>query len=151
TSLLSLTAPLVMGVLGKRASAQGLDASGLANSLLSEKAEIAAAAPSGLSQLLGTDGPSVVSRVKEPVAQATSYATARRDYAEPRRTGLGRWLPLLLIALGILALLSFLRGRTPRAGVDGALTTVTLPGGASVSVPAGSVNYDLARFLGDTS
>src|SRR5262249_24163105 len=66
TSLLSLAAPLVMGVLGKRAAAQGLDAPGVANSLLSEKGEIAAAAPAGLSQLLGSAGPSVVARVKEP-------------------------------------------------------------------------------------
>jgi OmpA-OmpF porin, OOP family len=151
TSLLSLAAPLVMGVLGKRAAAQGLDASGMANSLLSERGEIAAAAPAGLSQLLGTAGPSVVARVKEPVTQAGSYATARRDFDETRRTGLGRWLPLLLIALGALALLSFLRGRTPRAGVDGALTNITLPGGNSLSVPQGSMNYNLARFLGDTS
>src|SRR5215469_4058457 len=68
TSLLSLAAPLVMGVLGKRAAAQGLDASGMANSLLSEKGDIAAAAPAGLSQILG-GGPSLVSRTVE---QATS-------------------------------------------------------------------------------
>ena len=61
TSLLSLAAPLVMGVLGKRAAAQGLDSSGLANTLLNEKSDIAAAAPSGLSQLL-SGGPTVVSR-----------------------------------------------------------------------------------------
>jgi OmpA-OmpF porin, OOP family len=151
TSLLSLAAPLVMGVMGKRAAAQGLDASGMANSLLSEKSEIAAAAPSGLAQLLGTGGPSVVTRVKEPVSEAASYATARRDYVEPRRTGLGRWLPLLLIALGALALLSFLRGRTPRAGVDSVLSSITLPGGVNLSVPQGSINYNLARFLGDAS
>jgi len=151
TSLLSLAGPLVMGVLGKRAAAQGLDASGLANSLLSEKGEIAAAAPSGLGQLLGTGGPSVVTRVKEPVTEATSYATTRRDYGEPRRTGLGRWLPLLLIALGALALLSFLRGRTPRANIDNVLSNITLPGGVNLSVPEGSINYNLARFLGDAS
>jgi len=93
----------------------------------------------------------VVARVKEPVSQAGSYATARRDFDETRRTGPGRWLPLLLIALGALALLSFLRGRTPRAGVDSPLTNITLPGGNSLSVPQGSMNYNLARFLGDTS
>ena len=154
TSLLSLVAPLVMGVLGKRAAAQGLDASGLANSLLAERSDFAAAAPSGLSQILG-GGPTVVSR-------ATAPASDVRTYAEPRRTGLGRWLPLLLLALGALALLSFLRGRTPTTNVDTAVqrgadlaknvpSTLNLPGGINLSVPTGSINYNLARFLGDSS
>ena len=161
TSLLSLAAPLVMGVLGKRASAQGLDASGLANSLLAERSDFAAAAPSGLSQILGT-GPSVVSRAAETAPRYAPAATDVRSYTEPRRTGLGRWLPLLLLVLGALALLSFLRGRTPRTTVDtavqrgadlatGVMSSITLPGGVNLSVPAGSINYNLARFLGDTS
>lgn len=161
TSLLSLAAPLVMGVLGKRSSAQGLDASGLANSLLAERSEFAAASPSGLSQILGS-GPSVVSRAAETGTRYAPAATDVRTYAEPRRTGLGRWLPLLLLVLGALALLSFLRGRTPRTTVDNtvqrgadlarnALSSITLPGGINLSVPTGSINYNLARFLGDTS
>ena len=160
TSLLSLAAPLVMGVLGKRASAQGLDASGLANSLLAERSDIAAAAPAGLSQLLGA-GPSVVTRGAEAGTRYAPTATDVRTYAEQRRTGLGRWLPLLLLALGALALLSFLRGRTPRTvdnavqrGVDvgkSALARVSLPGGVTLSVPSGSINYNLAAYLADNT
>lgn len=166
-SLLSLTAPLVMGVLGKRAAAQGLDSSGLANALLNEKPDIAAAAPQGLSQLL-SGGPTVVSRGREAPVETSRYATSdvrdvrREPYvervpAEPRRPGVGRWLPLLLIALGALALLISLRPRTPRAAPGAPATgrsapvTVALPGGATISVPAGSVNYSLAQFLGDGS
>jgi len=161
TSLLSLAAPLVMGVLGKRASAQGLDASGLANSLLAERSEFAAAAPAGLSQLLGA-GPSVVTRGAETATRYAPTASDVRTYAEPRRPGLGRWLPLLLLALGALALLSFLRGRTPRANVDSAaqrgadlaksaLSSITLPGGVTLSVPSGSINYNLAHYLADNT
>jgi len=161
TSLLSLAAPLVMGVLGKRASAQGLDASGLANSLLAERSDIAAAAPAGLSQLLGA-GPSVVTRGAEAGTRYAPTATDVRTYAEQRRTGLGRWLPLLLLALGALALLSFLRGRTPRTNVDNAvqsgadlaksaLSSITLPGGVTLSVPSGSINYNLAHYLADNT
>jgi outer membrane protein OmpA-like peptidoglycan-associated protein len=150
-----------MGVLGKRASAQGLDASGLANSLLAERSDFAAAAPSGLSQILGT-GPSVVSRAAEAAPRYAPAATDVRTYTEPRRAGLGRWLPLLLLVLGALALLSFLRGRTPTTNVDtavqrgadlakGVMSSISLPGGVNLSVPAGSINYNLARFLGDTS
>src|SRR5260370_17798538 len=106
-----------MGVLGTRASAQGLAASGLANSLLAERSDFSAALPSGVSQLLGA-GPSVVSRAAETTTRYAPAATDLRAYAETRRTGLGRWLPLLLLALGALSLLSFLRGRTPRPNVD---------------------------------
>ena len=160
TSLLSLVAPLVMGVLGKRASAQGLDASGLANSLLAERSDIAAAAPAGLSQLL-TAGPSVVTRGAETGTRYAPTASDVRTYAEARRTGLGRWLPLLLLALGALALLSFLRGRTPRTvdnavqrGADlakTAMASISLPGGVTLSVPSGSINYNLARYLADNT
>lgn len=167
TSLLSLAAPLIMGVLGKRAAAQGLDSNGLANALLSEKSEIAAAAPSGLSQIL-SGGPTVVSRTRDAVAETPRYATTDvrdvrrepyidRSRTEPRRPGMGRWLPLLLIALGALALLLFLRPRTPQAvenvtsATKNALANITLPGGINLSVPAGSINYTLARFLGDGS
>jgi K(+)-stimulated pyrophosphate-energized sodium pump len=84
-----------------------------------------------------------------------------RTYAEPRGRP-GRWLPLLLLALGALALLSFLRGRTPRTNVEStiqrgaelsknALSNITLPGGVTLSVPPGSINYNLARFLGDAN
>ena len=154
SSLMSLIAPLVLGVLGKRAAAQGLDASGMANSLLSEKADFAAAAPAGLSQILG-GGPSLVSRTIERATEAPrreSYSAPRYE-AEPRRPGFGRWLPLLLIALAALALLSFLRGRAPR-GTDitsNAPTNIVLPGGSSISVATGSLNYNLLHFLADSS
>jgi OOP family OmpA-OmpF porin len=67
TKLLSLAAPLTLGVLGKRATAQGLDASGIAIALLSEKSDIVAAAPSGLSELLG-GRPTDVSRATDAVS-----------------------------------------------------------------------------------
>jgi len=63
--------------------------------------------------------------------------------------------------LAALALLMFLRGRTTRSvqnvpsqAVDAtkeALSKVELPGGGNISVPQGSINYNLARFLGDPS
>jgi OmpA-OmpF porin, OOP family len=163
-SLLSLSAPLVMGVLGKRAAAQNLDANGLANTLINEKSDFAAAAPSGLSQIL-SGGPTIVSRARDTAPETPRYAatdvrdvrrdpTLERSYTEPTRPGLGRWLPLLLIALGALALLMFLRPRTPRAGVPdatGAMMNITLPGGGKITAPAGSVNLSVAQFLADNT
>ncbi len=160
TKLLSLAAPLVMGVLAKRATAQGLNASGLATSLLSEKADIAAALPSGMSQLLG--GPTVVpSRTEREASLSEPVHIERR--AEPavtegaRARGGRSWLPLALAALAALALLMFLRSRAPRTVETGAaiakeaLAKIDLPGGANISVPEGSINYNVARFLGDNA
>jgi outer membrane protein OmpA-like peptidoglycan-associated protein len=50
-----------------------------------------------------------------------------------------------------------LRPRTPRAAIDtatnaarNALSTITLPGGGTISVPTGSLNYNLAQYLDST-
>jgi hypothetical protein len=55
-SLLGLVAPLVLGVLGRQQKTAGLDATGLANLLTSQKDAIAGALPSGLANLLGGTG-----------------------------------------------------------------------------------------------
>ncbi len=166
-----------------------MDSSGLANVLLNERSEIAAAAPSGLSQLLG-GGPAIVKRevtdtswkAPEPV-YVERVTTAGPTVTPPTPTGTGRrWLPLALIALGALALLLYLLGRAPnvgnrvenlanqganmakegadmakdgvKAGADaakGALEKIPLPSGVDLNLTPGSINYNLAHFLGDTS
>jgi outer membrane protein OmpA-like peptidoglycan-associated protein len=188
--LLSLTAPLTLGVLGKRAAAQGLNSSGLANALLSEKSDILASAPAGLSKVIAP-GPVPVPTVKsaapavnapepisvqhwkEPVAGSEErepvhlehYAEATPVQDEPRRAGWG-WLPLLVAGLVALGLLLFLRGRPSTPGTNvrtavpeaantaasaakNATSNVGAPAGPDIRVPEGSINYDLARFLGD--
>jgi len=167
TKLMSLAAPLVLGVLGKRAAAQNLNASGLADALLSEKSDIAAALPAGVSQVLAPR-PSAVRRdlatettmTREPM-HIEHYAEPFRASAEPARPAGMRWLPLALAALAALALLMFLRGRSTRSADNlasqaesaarEAVSKVELPGGVNINVPQGSINYNLARFLGDAS
>ncbi|HEY7404192.1 MAG TPA: OmpA family protein [Candidatus Angelobacter sp.] len=173
TKLMSMAAPLVMGVLGKRIATQKLDSSGLANLLLSEKSDIAAATPAGVSQLLSA-GPSMVSSSRTVTREAdVSSPTHLEHFVErapaldrptappPGKTGM-RWLPLALAALIALGLLWALRGRMSRANVGDVtsravntarqgLEQITLPGGGSISVAPGSINYDLAKFLGDPS
>ncbi|HKF22575.1 MAG TPA: OmpA family protein [Candidatus Angelobacter sp.] len=164
TKLFSLGAPLVMGVLAKRATAQGLNASGLASTLMGERADIAEALPAGVSNLVS--GPSVVaSRTEREVP--LSEPTHLEHHPEPavmpeaHRRGGRSWLPLLLAGLAALVLLLFLRARGPRsvqntvtqgtAIAREALSRIDLPGGANISVPQGSINYNLARFLGDNA
>lgn len=165
TKLMSMAAPLVMGVLGKRVAAQKLDSSGLANLLLSEKSDIAEAAPAGLSQLLRSGSTMVSSRtaIREPELSSPAHLehfTERTPPAEPTtapppaKPNL-RWVPVLLAVLIALALLWGLRGRAPRGNVSNvtgrALEQISLPGGGSISVAPGTINYDLAKFLADPS
>jgi OmpA-OmpF porin, OOP family len=169
TKLLSLAAPLTLGVLGR--TSPGQDSASLTNTLLHGRSEIMAAAPAGLSQALGTGPVSTRSDViresevsapvsinrfveSEPVREAAPVVT--QPPPEPRGM---RWLPLLLIALAAAGLLLYLRGRSaqPRNAATetvqhvGETAAVNLPGGRSISVPRGSINYDLAAFLADPS
>ncbi len=77
-SLLGIAAPLVMGVLGRQQRDAGLDATGLANLLTSQKDAIAAALPSGLANMLGGTGllEGVSDRLRD-----TGAATARATEA----------------------------------------------------------------------
>ena len=52
-SLLSILAPLIMSFLGKQKKTMGLDSSGLANLLMSQKDSIGAALPAGISDAMG--------------------------------------------------------------------------------------------------
>jgi len=192
--LLSLITPLTLGVLGRRASSQG--SSGVSELLSQQRDEISAAAPAGLSRILGLgprpvpsaertavdeealDAPTHIEHFTEanpvvdpPIASTVrprveeTIPVARRVTAEPlrRETGGGlRWLPFLLLLLAAIALFGWLASRTraPRVGnmatrgipaATNALTGIHLPNGVSLSVPQGSINYQLANFLGSPS
>jgi outer membrane protein OmpA-like peptidoglycan-associated protein len=61
------------------------------------------------------------------------------------------------VLLGFFWLLRNIGGRAREAGrqavtmAQNALSSISLPGGVNISVPTGSVNYNLARFLADGS
>jgi outer membrane protein OmpA-like peptidoglycan-associated protein len=158
SKLMSLTAPLTLGILAKRTAAQGLDSSGLAKSILDEKPDIMAAAPSGLSRILGS-GPSVISQAGEPAAEPVHLERVHEpEPTQPAAARPMRWLPVTLAILAALALLLFLRSRTARSNVDNigpqappAASRVDLPGGANISASKGTLNYNLAAFLADKS
>jgi len=107
SSLVGLLAPMVLGTLGKHAS--GLDASGLASLLTSQKDNINAALPSGFASLLSGTGllnsvGSAANTVASSAAQATRTATtaattARAAVVEDTSSNRLYWIiPLLLLA-----------------------------------------------------
>lgn len=181
TSLLSLAAPLTLGVVGKEAIAQGANSpSGLSNMLMGQKEHITAALPSGMSRLLGFSGGPVLVPSTAPEAHETTTARDTRTASDldrsvytqetPRRAFGWVWLVLLgLLALGVFMLM---RGRTPqtpgqvgqaiggaanqaesavKGAANSAMATLNLPGGANLSVPQGSPTYGLAQFLASGS
>lgn len=84
-SLLGLLAPLVLGVLGQKQRALGLDAGGIAQLLAGQKDSIAAALPSGFSDILkGTGILDSLGGVKDTVGQATDRAGAAAGSAYER-------------------------------------------------------------------
>ena len=82
-SLMGLLAPVVMGVLGQQQRTSGLDATGLARLLTSQKDNIASALPSGFSKYLG--GTDVLdSLVASSDGRAASVTS---DTSRPSRPG----------------------------------------------------------------
>jgi outer membrane protein OmpA-like peptidoglycan-associated protein len=83
------------------------------------------------------------------------YETNRTNVGYERPASSRSWLPLLLIGLVALGLIwAFMRARNSAPNVSQISTTlsnITLPGGVNLSVPQGSINYNLARFLGDNT
>ena len=85
SSLLSLVAPLAMGVVGKEMICRGLNASGLRDMLLGQRDEFAAALPPGISQVIGS---------RPELGVRTTETSARKGL---------RWL-LCLAGLGLFLL-----------------------------------------------
>lgn len=101
TSLLSMAAPAILGMLGKHANTNNLSADGLASMLSSQKANITNALPSGLNlgSLFSGFG---ASKAAEQVSHAATTAhAAAHHYTEEERSGGGMKLlfPIILLAL----------------------------------------------------
>ncbi|NOK21793.1 OmpA family protein [Corallococcus carmarthensis] len=129
TRLLSLAAPMLMGVLGKQVRDQRMGSSGLMQLLNGQRNNIAAALPAGLGGILGFGGGrhavaeviephrETVTQVREtgPVREAHTVreTTSRQTLNRPpeRKKSIAGWaIPLALLALVVLAW-GALRGR----------------------------------------
>ena len=125
-SLLSLAAPMVMGIIGKQVSGSNMSSNGLMSLLTSQKDHVADAMPAGLGDKLGgllrfgsmfggatSIGSGMANDASETVSDATNYS---REKVEDTSSGLSKWLlPLLIGAAAIAGLLYFMKGcnKTP--------------------------------------
>jgi hypothetical protein len=115
-SLLGVLGPAVMGVLGQEQRIAGLDASGLAALLASQKGQIAAAIPSGLANQLSGVGlldavnegarssAAAASAAVNRIGSASDRTVARASQAAAAARGntIPQW-PFWLVALAVLA------------------------------------------------
>jgi OmpA-OmpF porin, OOP family len=135
TSLLSLIAPLFLGILGRQVTANNLHSSGLSSLLSSHRDTIQKLAPAGLANALGVSSMANLCGAPEPLVAPLAYV-------EPK-TGLPKWLwalPLLLL----LFLIPQLRNCSAPTTT---LASINLPCGTVLSVEQGSFNYTLANFM----
>jgi OmpA-OmpF porin, OOP family len=148
-SLLSMAAPLVLGVLGQHVRQNGLSAADLGNTLKAEAPSFQRFLPAGLGSLLG--GPANL------VAAAPAKVAAAGN----------RWLwPLVLLAVLVLACLWFFnRSKEPvsnavQTAADTGASAVSalgnffktkLPDGVELNIPQFGIESKLISFLNDSS
>lgn len=173
TSLLSMVAPILFGVLGKESASRGLNASGLANLLISQKKDILDRAPAGLAGVLGLAD---LGKLGAGVAQTAATASTAA------RGGSRRLVPIMVLAGAALLGWALTRNlgtkpaqdiaavkeevtertdafidqatETAAGAVDAVkegLAEVELPGGLKVNLAEGTINYNLAKFLADAN
>jgi hypothetical protein len=112
-SLLGMLGPVVLGALGQHQRTAGLDASGLASLLGSQKDEIAAAIPSGLADQLSAAG--LIDKAAQTARSGAASATAAgRSIAGIPTSAAPSHLPYWLAAVAILGALAWYAfGRQP--------------------------------------
>lgn len=160
SSLMSMAAPAVLGLIGKHASENNLNAAALANMLRSQQDAIAAAMPAGLNagSLLGN----VNSHSSNTAKAVTAAASTHVSEAAENSGGAMRYLfPVVLLALLAMgAYYMFGKGCNKEAGAhegsDNTHVTETMPGAetataassaGSLDTLTGNFNYNLGKMI----
>ena len=115
-SLIGLLGPVVLGVLGQHQRTSGLDASGLARLLTSQKDNVAAAVPSGFSKYLKDTG----------ILDGVTGSVTKPAYQTPPRSTSSIW-PWLLGALAVIGLGAFAWHLMSGRHAEGPKTAVEAP------------------------
>lgn len=160
SSLLGLAAPILMNVLGKQVTSQGISTSGLASLLMSQKDTVKAALPAGIGNILNVSAlGDFLGNSKKTV---TNTFEAPDDSKKPNS-----WLPWLLLGgllFGALYYWNSCRNteelavaQTTAEAVDSAATQVvsslkkTLSTGVELNFGEKSIENELISFIEDKS
>ena len=173
-SLMSLAAPMVMGIIGKQVSGSNMTSNGLMSLLTSQKDHVADAIPAGLGDKLGgllglgsmfggasSLGSGMTNDAPKTVSDVTNY---NRERVEEISSGLPKWLlPLIIGAIIIAGLLYFMRGcnKTPEVvststdslstGMSAEMDTVASSAGSAMSSATDAVKKLFMLKLPDGS
>ncbi len=169
SSLMSMAVPVVLGLLGRQAATNNLDASGLGSYLGEQRSSIMSALgslPGGLGNLLGGLGLGGAAAGVGSAAHtlgSTVAATADRTSDAVRNTARGveaavaspnRWPWLLLLLAGLIALFYGLRScnKEPKATAPVATTTTdsTKTTAAPPAAPTGRYDAKSGNYIYDT-
>jgi outer membrane protein OmpA-like peptidoglycan-associated protein len=167
SSLMSMSAPAALGILGKHAADNNLNASGLTSLLSSQKDSIMKALPAGLGSLGGLLGLGSIG------SAASSAATSATNFATEKESGGTKWLwPLLLLLLAGAITYYFSKSCSSEKAIMPATTTedtsvkkeevvaptpepatpvsfkVKLPNGKELDANKGGIEDMLVTFLG---
>jgi len=138
-SLLALCTPIILGVLGRIRATQGLNPAGLANLL--SGVDVARLLPAGMGYLLGV-GSGMAAAARQAAATAIPAPASRQGWV----------VPVVVLAALAIGLWAYLQNRgTPTVPSTASMTTVTLPGGANLSLAQNSFDYNLAQYLASTT
>ena len=129
STLLSMAAPLVLGLLGNRVRTGGLNPAGLGNLLLAEKDSIMRALPAGLGSILGIKDTGISApRIAEPSSK--------------------RWLVPALAALAVVFVVWALgRNRHPADEAKGAMSAGMSPPPDTAAAPAAAPAAADVKFV----
>lgn len=163
SSLLGLVAPILMNVLGKKVTTQGLSTSGLASLLMSQKDVVKAALPAGIGSILNVGA--LGDFLGNPKVAVTNAFEAKEDNKKPNS-----WLPWLLLGGLLLGALYYWKScrnneestvaqtmNESVATVDSAATQVisslkkTLSTGVELNFGEKSIENELISFIEDKS
>lgn len=154
SSLLCLTAPVVLGVVGRVRAAQGLDDTQLAMLLMRHKEAIVTLAPAGLAEGLGVSD--ITHLDAWPAGMAPEMTTDSVRAESPLQRW--RWPVLGVLAAGAIYFFAGCDSGATASLMDHWLPTdisssvsVILPGGAVLSLKEDSLNHHVATFLGDAA
>jgi OmpA-OmpF porin, OOP family len=104
SSLLSMAAPILMGVLGKQATSQGMGVSGFTNLLMSQKDSVKAALPAGIGSILNVDGLGDFLGTAKIATKSTVNSVEKT--VEKAKSSMS-WLPWVLMGLLLLGALYY--------------------------------------------
>lgn len=162
SSLMSMAVPVVLGLLGRHAATNNLDASGFAGYMGEQKNSIMSALgglPGGLGNLLGGLGLGTAASLGNSVTAAAGRtgeavrSTARE--VETAAASPSRWPWLLLLLAGIAALVYFMRGCNNEAPSSATTTTTTADttrtmAAAPMAAPTGRYDTGTGNYIYDT-